>query len=331
MLLEHGGNRLQRLGVVAAGLNLKAEGSRERMIRARAARLRIVGVRLIEDRGLKRLLHSAVGGEEGNLLALELLQLERHVFKDELLRARNAGVAGRVRRGRLDVLDAQRRGVLLQQRLTSGDGLHREVAREGVMHEHINAPLGAGLHDGVALLRFVGVEHEVGSRGDDGRVFLRHARDQQHVVAAHGADLVKRGLRARNSLTHHDGLDVRIGRKRDELGDGRFGFSHEVIRVGIGDDVLRVGLLGALGGAEFFLALRGRAGQDRDLPISLGHRAGSQRQTQHRGQRQTKQFLHSVCPPSIFSIPGALSMQSVKQRNGSAFSKTIVFVKLSSL
>ena len=78
--------------------------------------------------------------------------------------------------------------------------------------------------------------------------------------------------------------------------------------------MLRVGLLGALSGAEFFLALRGRAGQDCDLPVPLGHRAGSQRQTQHRGQRQAKQFLHNVYPPSIFSIPGALSTQSAKQR-----------------
>ena len=181
------------------------------------------------------------------------------------------------------------------------------------MHEHIDAPLGAGFHDGVALLRFVGVEHEVGSRGDDGRVFLRHARDQQHVVAAHGADLVKRSLCARHGLAHNDRLHVRIGSERDELGNGRFSLGHEVIRVGIGDDMLRVGLLGTLGGAEFFLALRGRAGQDRDLPGSFGHSARGQRQTQHCGQRQAKQFLHSIYPPSNFSIRDTSSVRSAKQ------------------
>ena len=55
--------------------------------------------------------------------------------------------------------------------------------------------------------------------------------------------------------------------------------------------------MGTLGGAEFFLALRGRAGQDRDLPGSFGYSARGQRQTQHCGQRQagkTCAWFHRV-------------------------------------
>ena len=78
--------------------------------------------------------------------------------------------------------------------MTADDQLHGHVAREGVVDEHVNAPVGAGFHDGVALLDLVGIHDDVSGLGDDARVFLRHARDEEDVVAAHLTDGVEGGV-----------------------------------------------------------------------------------------------------------------------------------------
>ena len=53
-----------------------------------------------------------------------------------------------------------------------------------------------------------------------------------------------------------------------------------------------VGGDGALSSADFFLALRGGTGQDRDLPVLLGDGAAGESKTEHEGQSQSKQLLH---------------------------------------
>ena len=141
-------------------------------------------------------------------------------------------------------------GVLDHQVMTADDQLHGHVAREGVVDEHVDAPVGAGLHDGVALLDLVGVHDDVGSLGDDGRVFLRHARDEEDVVAAHLTDGVEGGGGARHGLAHHDGLHVGVGGERRQLGDGGLLLAMNWSVVGVGDDVVRILLLESLGGAE---------------------------------------------------------------------------------
>ena len=284
------------------------------MVRGRAARLRIVGVRLGQDRGLQRLLHRAVGGEEGDLLARELFHLQRHILEDELLRAGDAGVAGRVRSGGFHILDAQRLAVGLEEGLAGSDGLHRQVAREGVVHEHLDAPVGAGLDDGVALARLVRVEHDVRGGGDDVRILLRHAGDQQDVVA-HLADLVKAGLRARNGLAHHDGLDVRIRGERNKLRDRSLSLGSKVVRVSCLNNVLlTIDRLSTFSSAEFFLALGGGAGQDRDLPVLLGDGAAGESQAEHEGQRQTKQLFHGIPSKYIIPIAAFRGTWNVKRR-----------------
>ena len=216
--------------------------------------------------------------------------------------------------GHVHELNAQSLGVGLEDVVAAHDGLHGHVAREGIVHEHVDAPLGALFHDGVALAGLVGVHDDVSRIGDNGGVFLRGAGDEEDVVAAHLTDLLNAGGCTGHGLAHHDGLHVGVRGESNQLGDGGFRLGHEVIGVRIGDDVLGAILFQRLfGGAEFFLALRGRAGQDRDLPGSFGHSARGQRQTQHCGQRQAKQFLHSVYPPSNFSIRDTSSVRSAKQ------------------
>ena len=183
MLGELLGDGLQR-GLVVAQLKLQAQRGREAMVGAGAAGQRIVGVVQVEDRGLHGGLHGAVGGEEGNLLVGVLGSLLGHVLQHELLGAGGAGLAGGVGSGHVHKLNAQRLGVGLEDVVAAHDGLHGHVAREGVVHEDIDAPLGALFHDGVALAGLVGVHDDVSSLGDDGGVFLRGAGDEEDVVPA---------------------------------------------------------------------------------------------------------------------------------------------------
>ena len=166
------------------------------------------------------------------------------------------------------------------------------------MHEHVDAPFGALFHDGVALAGLVGVHDDVSSLGDDGGVFLRGAGDEEDVVAAHLADLLDAGGRAGHGLAHHDGLHVGIRGESNQLGDGGLRLGHKVIGIRIGDDVLGAILFQRLlGSAEFFLALRGGAGQDGDLPGALvsgfsrrGH--GGQGEQHSKRQYDAQQFFH---------------------------------------
>ena len=63
---------------------------------------------------------------------------------------------------------------------------------------------------------------------------------------------------------------VGVRGESNQLGDGGFRLGHEVIGVRIGDDVLGAILFQRLfGGAEFFLALAGGAGENGNLPSTL--------------------------------------------------------------
>ena len=238
------------------------------MVGAGAAGLGIVSVGLIQAGSLQRGLHTAVGGEEGNLLALVLGQLLGDILQNELLGSGQASLSGGVGSGDINQLDAQSVSVLLQQVVTANDQLHSHVTGEGVVDEHINAPLCAGLHDGVALSDFVSVHDNVSSSGDNGGIFLRSAGDQQDVVAAHLTNLVEASLCAGNSLAHDNGLDIGVGSEGDDLGNGGLHLGHEVVGVGSSDNVLRaVGGQSLLSSAELLLALRDGAGQNGDLPV----------------------------------------------------------------
>ena len=285
-------------GLVVAQLKLQAQGGREAMVGAGAAGQRIVGIVQIQHGGLHGGLHGAVGGEEGNLLVGILGSLLGHVLQDELLGAGGAGLAGGVGSGHVHELNAQSLGVGLEDVVAAHDGLHGHVAREGIVHEHVDAPLGALFHDGVALAGLVGVHDDVSRIGDNGGVFLRGAGDEEDVVAAHLTDLLDAGGRAGHGLAHHDGLHVGVRGESNQLGDGGFRLGHEVIGVRIGDDVLGAILFQRLfGGAEFFLALAGGAGENGNLPSTLirsfsRSRHGGQGEEHGKRQYDAQQFLH---------------------------------------
>src|SRR5699024_5884065 len=118
--------------------------------------------------------------------------------------------------------------------------------------------------------------------------------DEEDVVAARLTDGVEGGGGARHGLAHHDGLHVGVGGERRQLGDGGLLLGHELVRVGVGDDVVRILLLESLGGAELFLALGGGAGHDGDLPVG-GFLGGSDAregdQNDRQRQEHAKQFL----------------------------------------
>jgi len=162
--------------------------------------------------------------------------------------------------------------------------------------EHVDAPVGAGLHDGVALANFIRIQQDVGGGTDGGGVFLRRAGDQKDVVAAHLADLVKAGLAARNGLTHDDRLDIGVRGERGQLGNGGFHLGHEGVGVGVGNDVLRVLILLPLRGAELFFVLRSGAGQDGDLIIALGQSGNAHAQDHHKNEQHCQRLLHVVIP-----------------------------------
>ena len=161
--------------------------------------------------------------------------------------------------------------------MTADDQLHSHVTGEGIVNEHIDAPLLAGLHDGVALADFIGVQHDIGSGGDNGRILLGSAGNQQDVVTAHFPNLVEAGLGARDGLAHHDGLHVGIGSEGDDLGNGGLHLGHKVVRISSGHNVLgTIGGQSLLGGPELFLALGNGAGENGNLPVVIaGSSSGS--------------------------------------------------------
>ena len=160
--------------------------------------------------------------------------------------------------------------------MTANDQLHSHVTGEGVVDQNVNAPLGAGFHNGVALCNFVSVHDDVSSGGDNTGILLRGTGDQQDVVTAHFTDLVKTSLGTGNGLAHNNGLDVRIGGEADQRGNGGLHLGHEVVGIGGGNDVISApGGDGLLGGAEFFLTLGDGAGQNSDLPVVIGSGLGN--------------------------------------------------------
>ena len=241
------------------------------MVGRGAAGLGIVCIGLIQASSLQRGLHTAVGGEECDLLAFVLSQLLGDVLQDELLGSGQASLSGGVGSGNVDQLDAQSVSVLLHQLVTANDQLHSHVAGEGVVDQNIDAPVSTGLHDGVALSDFVSVHDDVSSSGDNSGVFLRSAGDQQDVVAAHLTDLVEASLCTGNSLAHNDSLDVGVRSEANQSRNGGFHFGHEVVGVSSGDDVVSAPSCDCLlSSTELFLTLGDGAGQNSDLPVVVG-------------------------------------------------------------
>ena len=121
---------------------------------------------------------------------------------------------------------------------------------------------------------------------------------------------------ARHGLAHHDGLHVGIAGKGDQLGNGGFLLSHELIRISIGDDVVGILLLEGFRGAELLLALRGGTGEDGDLPGAFflgGSEAGESDQRNRQRQEHAKQFLHDNPPYKVFPISTGLPRQGLKK------------------
>ena len=241
------------------------------MVGRGAAGLGIVCVGLIQASSLQRGLHTAVGGEESDLLAFVLSQLLGDILQDELLGSGQASLSGGVGSGNVNQLDAQSVSILLHQLMTANDQLHSHVTGEGVVDQNVNFPVSAGFQDGVALCNFVSVHNDVSSSGDDGGVFLRSTSDQQDVVAAHLTDLVEASLCAGNSLAHNDSLDIGVRSKANQSGNGGLHLGHEVVGISSGDDVLSAPSSDCLlSSTELFLTLGDGAGQDSDLPVVVG-------------------------------------------------------------
>ena len=177
------------------------------------------------------------------------------------------------------------------------------MAGEGVVHDHVAAPLSSLIGNLVAAADLVNSQNDVRHSGDVRRILGGNAVDQQNVIAAEALlDLGEGGNRALDALNEDDGLDVGIAGESDQLGNGGLDLGREVVRVGVMQHLAGM-LLGQLGGCgEFLFALGGGAGQDGDLVAGsfFGGGEGSHGQNHQCGQQRAKQLLHLMSPPHFF-------------------------------
>ena len=145
--------------------------------------------------------------------------------------------------------------------MTADDQFHGHVAREGVVDEHVDAPVGAGFHDGVALLDLVGIHDDVSGLGDDGRVFCGTPAMKRISSRPISRMALKAGVAPGTACTMMMAFTAGSAGEGAQLGDGGLLLGHELIRIGVGDDVVRILRLESFRGAELFLALGGGAGQ----------------------------------------------------------------------
>ena len=205
------------------------------MERGRAAGQRIVCVVASGQNGLLQSdLDAAVGAVEANLLAGILLHDLRNVLEYRSLGTGHASVAGRVGAVTLDELDAVAFSGHLHRVALCNDGLVGQVTGEGVVHDHVAAPLGSLVSDLVAAADLVNGQDDVRSSGDVRRILGGNAGDQQDVIAAQAIlDLGEGGNCALNALNEDDGLDVGIACEGDQLGNGGLDLRGEVVRIGV--------------------------------------------------------------------------------------------------
>ena len=243
------------------------------MIGAGAAGQRIVGVGLVHDRLLKGNLQTAVGAVEADFLAGVFFHDLRNVFQNSSLCTAHAGVAGRIGTVAFNEFNAVALGSRLHGVALRNDGFIGQVTREGIVHQHVTFPLLAQVSNLIAAADFVVRQNDVGHSGDVGGVFGGNAGDQQDVAAAHVVQNLGEGSRgALNSLNKDDGLDFRITREGDQLGNRGFNFRGEVVRIGVVDHDVRILFRQRLGGVVFFFTLGSGAGHDGDLVSSTSIR-----------------------------------------------------------
>ena len=161
--------------------HIDAQGCGIAVIGAGAALLGIDGA-LLQNGDDQRLLHGAVGGEEGGILAI-LGHLPGHILQDELLGAGNAGVAGGIGSGHVHIFNAQ--GLACGDHLLApgGDGGIGQVAGKGIVDEGLGAHHVGQRGDGVAHGQLIRQEADVRLGGHNRRVFRHNAADEQHVGA----------------------------------------------------------------------------------------------------------------------------------------------------
>ena len=123
--------------------------------------------------------------------------------------------------------------------------------------------------DGAAARELVRLDGDVRGLVHDGRILVRLDHPDQDVGALL-ADLPHRGHAARDGLSDHDHLHVRIGGETHELSNDGLLLLHEI--VGVGDHlhvILAVLRHDHLAGAELVLALGDGPGHDPDLERDL--------------------------------------------------------------
>ena len=267
MLVQGIGHLAQRaLGI--AQIQLQAKGFTETVEGAGAAGRGIVGVLFIQHGGLQGSLRTAVGGEESHALAFKGFHLLRHIGLDEA-EHRVKAVRSRIGHVHFHDLNAKFLCCSLDAVQASGYSFQRQMAREGVVHEHINAPLLALVHDRARLRGFIGKHHDIRHCAHIADVVMRHAGDQQHVIAVF-RHLHKTVQRAGHGLLHDDGLHRRILRKGNDLGSRGFRSLDKVVGIGFYDHIiLAVDTLRHVCSRVFLFTLRGAAGENGDLSASF--------------------------------------------------------------